>query len=58
MPRTTILALLAAIVLPAPFFYEGVPLYPFYCTKTWVCDYVTERTYRAHCQTRPCTTVR
>jgi hypothetical protein len=52
------IALVIALILPPPIVYEGRTLYPYYCTKTWVCDYVTEEVYRTHCQKRPCKSVR
>jgi len=32
--------LIAATLSSSPIWYEGRLLCPFYCTKTWVCDYV------------------
>ena len=50
-----VLAVLAAVmVLPRPIIYEGRQLYPYFCTKTWVCDFVPEEIYRRDCRTRPC----
>jgi hypothetical protein len=49
-----IAAAVVALKLPPPIEYQGQLLYPYYCTKTWVCDYVTEQQYRALCQQRPC----
>ena len=52
------LTILAVVLLPKPIEYQGMILYPYYCTKTWVCDYVPVDVYLKHCQKRPCTTVR
>jgi hypothetical protein len=46
--------ILLAAILPPPISYQGQLLYPYYCTRTWVCDYVTEDMWRALCQQRPC----
>jgi len=54
MARIALLSLLAALVLPRPIIYEGRQLYPYFCTKSWVCDFVPEEVYRRDCRTRPC----
>ena len=40
------------ILLVATIWYNGQVLYPYYCTRKWICDYVTEETYRTRCRRR------
>jgi hypothetical protein len=54
----TPILLAVALILPPSIVYEGRTLYPYYCTKTWVCDYVSEEMYRALCQKKPCKSVK
>lgn len=46
------------LLLVATIWYNGHILYPYYCTKTWICDYVTEETYKKVCYKRPCDTIK
>lgn len=46
------------LLLIVTIWYNGQVLYPYYCTKTWVCDYVTEEVYNKSCKSRPCKTVK
>ena len=46
------------ILLVATIWYNGQVLYPYYCTRKWICDYVTEETYRTRCRRRPCEAVK
>jgi hypothetical protein len=54
----TPILLAVALILPPSIVYEGRTLYPYYCTKTWVCDYVSEEMYRALCQKKPCKSIK